>query len=83
MSWKIVNNRLTKEYKFKNQTELAAFFLKVAKLSDENDHHPDATIRKCSILTLELYTHTENKISELDYSLAEKIDEIEGINQKR
>ena len=35
MSWKIVNNRLTKEYKFKNQTELAAFFLKVAEISDE------------------------------------------------
>lgn len=76
MSWKIVNNRLTKEYKFKNQTELAAFFLKVAKISDENDHHPDATIRKCSVLTLELYTHTENKISDLDYLVAKKIDLI-------
>ena len=76
MSWKIVNNRLTKEYKFKNQTELAAFFLKVAEVSDLNDHHPDATIRKCSVLTLELYTHTENKISDLDYFLAKKIDLI-------
>jgi 4a-hydroxytetrahydrobiopterin dehydratase len=74
MNWKIVNNRLTKEYKFKNQTELAAFFLKVAEISDENDHHPDATIRKCSVLTLELYTHTENKISDLDYLVAKKID---------
>ena len=83
MSWKIVNNRLTKEYKFNNQSELAVFFLKVAELSDENDHHPDVQIRKCSILTLELYTHTENKISELDYSLAEKIDQIGSINQKR
>jgi 4a-hydroxytetrahydrobiopterin dehydratase len=76
MNWKIVNNRLTKEYNFKNQTELATFFIKVAEISDENDHHPDATIRKCSVLTLELYTHTENKISEQDYSLAKKIDEI-------
>ena len=76
MSWKIVNNRLTKEYKFKNQTELAAFFLKVAKIADEKDHHPDATIRKCSVLTLELYTHTENKISDLDYLIAKKIDLI-------
>lgn len=76
MSWKIVNNRLTKEYKFKNQTELAAFFIKVAEISDENDHHPDATIRKCSVLTLELYTHTENKISDLDYLVAKKIDLI-------
>ena len=74
MNWKIVNNRLTKEYKFKNQTELAAFSLKVAEISDENDHHPDATIRKCSVLTLELYTHTENKISDLDYLVAKKID---------
>lgn len=74
MDWKIENNRLTKEYKFKNQAELAAFFLKIAKISDENDHHPDVTIKNCSVLTLELYTHTEKKISELDYSLAKKID---------
>jgi 4a-hydroxytetrahydrobiopterin dehydratase len=82
MSWKIVNNRLTKEFSFKNQTELATFFLKVAELSDKNDHHPDVQIRKCSILTLELYTHTENKISELDYSLAKIIDEIVNVSPK-
>ena len=45
MDWKIENNRLTKEYKFKNQADLAAFFLRVAKISDENDHHPEFYIR--------------------------------------
>ncbi|MBI1837601.1 MAG: 4a-hydroxytetrahydrobiopterin dehydratase [Flavobacteriia bacterium] len=76
MNWKIVNNRLVKEYHFKNQTELAIFFLKVAKLADSMNHHPDVSVFQCSKLKLELFTHTVNKISDLDQKLAKSIDLI-------
>jgi 4a-hydroxytetrahydrobiopterin dehydratase len=77
MSWNVINNKLVRELKFKNQTELANFFLQVAKLADHADHHPDVEIRKCSELKLSLCTHdANNSITEKDYQLAREIDLI-------
>ena len=77
MNWNIVDNKLEKEFNFKSQTHLAEFLLKVAKIADELDHHPDAEIYQCSKLRLKLFTHSENAISDLDRELANKIDLIQ------
>jgi 4a-hydroxytetrahydrobiopterin dehydratase len=76
MKWEIKNNRLTQEFDFKNQTELATFMLEIAKRADTLDHHPDMTITKCSHLKIELFTHTENKVSDLDFNMSEIINSI-------
>ena len=76
MSWDIQNNRLTKSFSFENQTQLAEFFLKVAKHADETGHHPDISIFQCSKMKIELFTHDKNQITALDYTLAEYIDSI-------
>ncbi len=76
MKWEVKNNRLTQEFDFKNQTELAKFILEIAKRADALDHHPDITITKCSHLKIELFTHTENKVSELDLNMSETINSI-------
>lgn len=75
MKWNIIDNKLVSEIEFKSQTELAEFLLKVAKLADEHDHHPDAEIYQCSKLRLKLFTHSENRISSLDEKLAALIKE--------
>ena len=74
MSWQIQNNRLTKEFSFNNQTQLAAFLLEIAKHADQIGHHPDISVFKCSQLKIELFTHDKNEITDLDYKLAEYID---------
>ncbi len=76
MGWDIQNNRLTKSFSFENQTQLAEFFLKVAKHADQAGHHPDIRIFKCSNMKIELFTHDKNQITELDYKLAAFIDSI-------
>lgn len=76
MKWEVKNNRLTQEFDFKNQTELATFMLEIAKRADTLDHHPDMTITKCSHLKIELFTHTENKVSDLDFNMSEIINSI-------
>jgi len=76
MSWDIQNNRLTKSFSFENQTQLAEFFLKIAKHADETGHHPDINIFQCRKMKVELFTHDKNKITELDYKLADYIDSI-------
>jgi pterin-4a-carbinolamine dehydratase len=76
MKWSKKNNRLELTIQFKSQTELAEAFLKIAELADKSHHHPDAEIVKCSTLILTLFTHDSHAITEKDYQLAEKIEQL-------
>ena len=76
MDWIIENNRLTKQFEFKNQTQLCEFLLKVAIQADAMRHHPDVSIYKCSKMKIELTTHDKGSVTELDYKLAGIIDLI-------
>jgi 4a-hydroxytetrahydrobiopterin dehydratase len=76
MKWSKKNNRLELTIQFKSQTELAEAFLKIAELADKSNHHPDAEIVKCSTLILTLFTHDTDAITEKDYQLAEKIEQL-------
>ncbi len=76
MKWSKKNNRLELTIQFKSQTELAEAFLKIAQIADKSNHHPDAEIVKCSTLILTLFTHDASAITEKDYQLAEKIEQL-------
>lgn len=76
MEWKTINGALTTNLKFKSQTDLAQYLLKVAKLADEMNHHPDCKIHSAFQLEIALQTHSKNQITELDHKLAEKINGI-------
>lgn len=67
---------MVKNFKFKSQTELAQFLLKVAASADEMNHHPDCKIHKAFQLEITLFTHDKNEITSLDHQLAEKIDSL-------
>lgn len=74
MEFNEVNGKLVNDYVFKSQTELVQFLLKVANYADEIKHHPDCKIHKAFQLEITLFTHDQNKITTLDFQLAEKID---------
>lgn len=74
--WREDNNRLVYERDFQTQTELAQFLVKVARLADQHDHHPDITVTKCSHLKLELFTHTLNTLTDQDRKLAKEIESL-------
>ena len=76
MEWNVVNGKLVTNFKFKSQSELAKFFLKVASYADEINHHPDCKIYKAFLLEITLYSHDKNIITELDYQLAQRIDDL-------
>lgn len=69
-----MGGKLVKNFKFKSQTELAQFLLKVAASADEMNHHPDCKIHKAFQLEITLFTHDKKAITDLDHQLAEKID---------
>lgn len=76
MEWNVIDGKLVKNYKFKTQTELAQFLLKIATCADEMNHHPDCKIHKAFQLEITLFTHDKNEITDLDHQLAEKINSL-------
>ena len=76
MEWKIIEGKLTNNFKFKSPTELAEFLLKVAVYADKINHHPDCKIHKAFQLEISLFTHDKNEITNLDYQLSEFISSL-------
>jgi 4a-hydroxytetrahydrobiopterin dehydratase len=76
MEWNVIDGKLVKNVKFKTQTELAQFLLKIATCADEMNHHPDCKIHKAFQLEITLFTHDKNEITDLDHQLAEKINSL-------
>lgn len=76
MEWNVIDGKLVNNFKFKSQTELAEFLVKVANYADEINHHPDCKIHKAFQLEITLYSHNKNEITDLDRQLADKIDSL-------
>jgi 4a-hydroxytetrahydrobiopterin dehydratase len=75
--WKEENNRLTREYKFKDFVEAFGFMTKVAILAEKQNHHPTFT-NTYNRVKIELTTHDNgNTISEKDHKLAKAIDTLQ------
>ncbi|NPV86557.1 MAG: 4a-hydroxytetrahydrobiopterin dehydratase [Anaerolineae bacterium] len=76
MDWKVEGQSLVKEFVFNNFVEAVAFVDRIVPLAEEAGHHPDIFIHSYKKVKVLLSTHSENKITEKDYALAEKIDAL-------
>lgn len=76
--WSIIeNNRLQKEYKFKNFKQALIFINKVGVIAESEGHHPDMTLHDWNKVTLTLSTHAIKGLSENDFILAAKINKLQ------
>lgn len=74
--WKEENDKLIKEFTFKNFTEAFGFITKVAIIAEKMDHHPSWS-NVYNKVKIELSTHDAgNKVTEKDRKLATQIDEL-------
>ena len=73
--WEKVEDKLSKNFKFKDFIESFSFITKIAMISEKMDHHPDITISYNSV-HIDLTTHDINNISKNDIILARKIEEL-------
>ncbi|OHC01690.1 MAG: 4a-hydroxytetrahydrobiopterin dehydratase [Planctomycetes bacterium RIFCSPLOWO2_12_FULL_40_19] len=74
--WDVIDeHHITKTYKFPNFVKALAFVNKVGEIAEEQGHHPDIflTWGKAGIKT---WTHKIDGLTESDFILAAKIDEI-------
>ena len=76
MEWQKINNKLEKEYVFSNFKEAIEFINRVGVLAEEMDHHPDICLHSYKKVNIRLFTHSKKEITELDHTLAQKIDQL-------
>lgn len=76
MKWIEQNNRLKKNFKFKDFSEAFAFMARVALIAEKMDHHPFWT-NVYNTVNIELSTHDAGDIvTDKDRNLAEAIDKL-------
>jgi 4a-hydroxytetrahydrobiopterin dehydratase len=74
-SWEYEDTFLLKEYEFENFAQALEFVNKVGALAEEADHHPDISFG-WGYAEIALTTHDVEGVTEHDFALAEKIDNL-------
>jgi 4a-hydroxytetrahydrobiopterin dehydratase len=76
--WEETNNQLKRCFKFKHFIDAFAFMTKVAFAAEQLNHHPNWS-NVYNQVDIVLTTHDAgNTVTEKDWQLAKKIDEIYG-----
>jgi 4a-hydroxytetrahydrobiopterin dehydratase len=74
--WEIINqHHLKKTYRHKDFRETLDFVNRVGNLAEEQAHHPDICFG-WGIAEIKIWTHKINGLTESDFILAAKIDEL-------
>jgi 4a-hydroxytetrahydrobiopterin dehydratase len=68
--------RIRRTWTVKNFMAGVEFFNKVADLAEEEGHHPDLHLEGYRQLAIEIWTHAIGGLSENDFILAAKINQI-------
>jgi len=78
--WSLIRDRehkLRKQFTFEDFKEALAFVNKVGEVAEQEQHHPDIKIVYNKV-QIEIFTHAVGGLSENDFILAAKIDEIKS-----
>lgn len=76
-TWVKTEKGLFRALKFKNNKDILDFIEKLGVISDAMNHHADYKNPIKKQLEIYLLTHSaNNQITEKDYALADKIDEL-------
>lgn len=77
LGWEMVDDgkKITKEFTFKDFKEAMAFVNNVANLAEHEGHHPDIYVFYNRV-KFELWTHAVGGLSENDFIVAAKINNL-------
>ena len=76
--WKVSTDgkRLRREWRARDFMTAIEFFQGIAKIAEEEDHHPDLHLTGYRNVAVELSTHAVGGLTENDFILAAKIDRV-------
>lgn len=76
--WRLSDDgrRIRKDWQLEDFTAGIDFFVEVAKLAEREGHHPDLHLERYRHARIEIWTHSIGGLSEGDFILAAKIDQL-------
>jgi 4a-hydroxytetrahydrobiopterin dehydratase len=76
--WKATpdGKRIRRDWRVKDFMTALDFFQRIARIAEEQDHHPDLHVAGYRNVTIEIGTHAIDGLSENDFILAAKIDQL-------
>src|SRR5687768_11592254 len=76
--WRLTDDgkRIRKDWIVKNFMSGIDFFNRCAEVAEDDNHHPDLHLEGYRNVRVELWTHAIGGLSENDFILAAKIDEL-------
>ncbi|HEY5195140.1 MAG TPA: 4a-hydroxytetrahydrobiopterin dehydratase [Solirubrobacteraceae bacterium] len=74
--WQRDGRAIAREWQLKDFAEAIAFVNRVADVAEAADHHPDIHLHGWNKVRLELSTHSEGGLTEADFDMASRIDEL-------
>ena len=75
-AWNLERNSITKTYTFIDLRRAISFVNEVSDVAEFEGHHPDLNIHNWNKVTVTLQTHAIKGLSENDFIMAERIDQI-------
>ncbi len=77
--WYLTNNneRIRKDWTVKNFVAGLDFFNRVGEIAEAEAHHPDLHLVGYKNVSIEIWTHAIGGLSENDFILAAKIDQLD------
>lgn len=73
--WAVAAGKLHREYKFKDFVQAFGFMTSAALVAESMNHHPE-WFNVYSTVNVDLATHDAGGITELDFTLAGKMEEL-------
>lgn len=74
--WRLMDDSIEKTLKFKDFRQALEFINRVADIAESENHHPDILLWNWNNVKITLTTHAAKGLSEKDFIVAEKIDNI-------
>jgi 4a-hydroxytetrahydrobiopterin dehydratase len=77
-AWRLTNDAkaIRREWRVKDFLTAIGFFDRVAHIAEDEDHHPDLHLTGYRNVAVEISTHAVGGLTENDFILAAKIDQL-------
>lgn len=77
-NWQVIDNKLVREFKFKNFQEALEWSVQVAMIAEEVNHHPEIMFTWGRVV-ISITTHDAgNQVTAKDIDLANDINDLEA-----